>query len=256
MWYVYVWKKPDGTPFYVGMSKNPKRGNPTTAKSRNPHCARTVFLIGALNVIVERIENLTKKGAQSLEIELIAKYGRNDTGSGPLTNMTDGGDGVQNISEESRLRISEAAIRDREARSKRIRGDANPMANPDIRARAIERMRDPEVLAKYSGDNNPTKRPEVREKIKARWADPEYKEKQRLRKIGVPIHSEESKEIRRQRLLDPNNPMRDQHKILNTDPDIKAKRVAALNTEAVKAKISEGLRRSWAKRKAAKLDIT
>ena len=43
--------------------------------------------------------------------------------------------------------------------------------------------------------------------------------------------------------------MREYHKTLNTDPDIKAKRVATLRTPEVQAKISAGLKAAWAKRK-------
>lgn len=253
MWYVYIWKKPDGTPFYVGMSKNPKRGDPRSVYSRNPHCKRTVYLIGAENVLVDKVENLTKKAAVCLEIELIAKYGRADLGFGTLTNLTDGGEGIQNITKESRDRIAAAAKRDGVNRSKRISGDANPMRNPSIFSYAVERMRAPETVAKYSGDKNPARRPEVREKLKALWTDPEYKNRQRLNKIGRPIHSEEEKERRRQKLLDPTNPMREAHKKLNSDPTIRAKRTAALQTPEVRAKISEGLRRKWAERRATKI---
>lgn len=256
MWYVYVWKKPDGTPFYVGMGKTSKRWNPRTAFNRNPHCKRTVYLIGAENVIVEKIENLSKKEAIALEIELIAKYGRFDLGAGSLTNLTDGGEGVQNVTEESRARISAGGKADGENRAKRITGDANPMRNPDIFEYAVSRMRAPETVAKYSGAKNPAKRPEVRDKLKAKWEDPEYREKQRQNKIGRPIHSEEEKERRRQKLLDPNNPMREAHKKLNSDPDIKAKRAASLQTPEVRAKISEGLKKKWAERKATKSLLT
>lgn len=252
MWYVYTWKKPDGTPFYVGMGKTSKRWNPKTAFNRNPHCRRTVYLIGAENVLVDKIENLSKWEAAKLEMELIARYGRADLGLGPLTNLTDGGEGIQNITEESRLRISEAAKKDGNNRSARMLGEANPMRDPEIFAHAVERMRAPETLAKYSGDKNPAKRPEVRAKLKAKWEDPEYKEKQRKNKLGRPIHSEEEKERRRQKLLDPDNPMREAHKKLNSDPAIKAKRAIALQNPEVRAKISEGLRKNWAKRKAAK----
>lgn len=45
---------------------------------------------------------------------------------------------------------------------------------------------------------------------------------------GVTRPREEVLEAKRQRLLSPNNPMREYHKVLNTDPAIKEKRVAGI----------------------------
>lgn len=50
---------------------------------------------------------LTWKEACQLEIEWIAKIGRKDKELGPLVNMTDGGDGIYNLSKESKDKIRE-----------------------------------------------------------------------------------------------------------------------------------------------------
>lgn len=249
MHYVYIWSKPGNIPFYVGLGRTVDRWNPLTARTRNPHCKRTVMKVGLDNISVRVIENLSKADACRIEQTLISYYGRKDIGNGPLTNMTDGGEGIQNVSAESRKKMAKAANDQKQQRSDRISGDKNPMRNPDVYAHAVSRMNLPENIAKFSGSKNPSKRPEVRAKLKAKWEDPEYREKQRNNKIGKPIHSEESKEKRRQNLLDPNNPMREYHKVLNSDPAIKEKRVAALRSPEVQAKISAGLKLSWAKRK-------
>jgi hypothetical protein len=250
MYYVYIWKKPGNIPFYIGIGRTKNRWNPLYAKTRNPHCYHTVLQIGVNNIIIDLIEVSSKDKAARIEQTLIWYYGRSDLGLGPLTNMTDGGDGIQNISEESKKRMSESAIKQKNIRSNRIKGSKNPMKNPKIYAHAVNRMNTPEVLQKYSGNNNPAKRPEVREKLLAKWQDPEYREKQRLNKLGKKIHSDEEKERRRLKLLEPNNPMREYHKVLNTDPEIKAKRVATLRSPEVQAKISAGLKAAWAKRKS------
>ena len=110
-------------------------------------------------------------------------------------------------------------------------------------------MQDPDVQEKLRGNNNPAKRPEVRAKIKAKWAEPEYKAAMIEKRKGKPIHSKESKEARKQALLDPSHPIHAFNKTLNSDPEIKAKRVAALRSPEVQAKISASLKLSWAKRK-------
>jgi hypothetical protein len=234
--FVYVWKHND-TPFYVGLTKSSRRTNPLNAGGRSWLCKQKLSEVGPKNVVVElhRIDSIEE--AQELERSLIEKYGRIQLGNGPLTNLKLGGDGAKGMSDAGKL-----------ATSKRMK-ENNPMRNPSTRAKATARMNDPDIKAKFLGDANPAKRFEVREKIKAKWAEPEYRAAMIAKKKGKPIHSEAEKERRRKILLDPSHPMRDSHIKLNTDPEIKAKRVATLRTPEVQAKISAALKLSWAKRK-------
>jgi hypothetical protein len=234
--FVYVWKHND-IPFYVGMSKTQGRTNPLNAQPRGWLCKQTLAKIGPKNVVIELHIVDTIELAQALERSLIEKYGRIQLESGPLTNLRGGGDGVSSMSPEGRA-----------ATSARMKLN-NPMKNPETRAKLISRMNDPDVKAKFIGDANPAKRPEVRAKIKAKWADPDFKKAMSDARKGKPIHSDAEKEKRRQKLLDPTNPLRESHKFLNTDPDVKEKRLAALRTPEVQAKISASLKLSWAKRK-------
>jgi hypothetical protein len=234
--FVYIWKH-NNTPFYVGLTKAMSRTNPLNAGGRNWLCKQKLAEVGPKNVVVElhRVES-TEEG-QKLECSLIEKYGRIQLNNGPLTNLKVGGDGTETMSDSGRLATSERMKKN------------NPMQDPKVRAKLLARMNDPDVKARFTGDNNPSKRPEVREKLLAKWQDPEYKERQRAAKAGKPIHSDEEKEKRRQKLLDPAHPMREYHKVLNSDPAIKAKRVERLRSPEVQAKISAALKLSWAKRK-------
>jgi hypothetical protein len=135
------------------------------------------------------------------------------------------------------------------ALSERMKAN-NPAHNPNTRAKITARMNAPDVKKRFTGENNPAKRPEVRAKLKAKWDDPAYKEARRLEKIGKAKHSEEHKQKLRENLLDKDNPMREYHKVLNSDPAIKAKRNAALQSVEVRAKISAALKAKWAERKA------
>lgn len=234
--YVYVWKH-NGKPFYVGMSKTQRRTNPLNAGGRGWLCKQALAKIGPKNVVVELHMVDTVEEAQSLERSLIEKYGRIQLETGPLTNLKSGGDGSKGMSEAGRA-----------ATSKRMK-ENNPVHNPITRAKINFRMQDPDVQEKLRGDNNPAKRPEVRAKIKAKWDDHEFRAARVAEKVGRPIHSDEEKEKRRQKLLDPSNPMREYHKVLNSDPAIKEKRVAKLRSPEVQAKISAGLKLAWAKRK-------
>lgn len=234
--YVYVWKHNE-EPFYVGMSKTQRRSNPLNSGGRGWLCKQTLAKIGPKNVVVELHMVDTVEEAQLLERSLIEKYGRIQLGNGPLTNLKAGGDGSKGMTDAGKA-----------ATSKRMK-ENNPVHNPEVRAKINARMQDPDVQEKLRGKNNPSKRPEVRAKLKAQWEDPEFRAARIAEKVGRPIHSEEEKEKRRQKLLDPSNPMREYHKVLNSDPAIKEKRVAALRSPEVQARISAALKLSWAKRK-------
>ena len=234
--FVYVWKH-NKIPFYVGLTKSAGRCNPFNSGGRGWLCKQTLEKIERKNVVVELHAVDTLEEAQILERSLIEKYGRIQLGTGTLTNLRPGGDGSSGMSEAGRL-----------ATSKRMK-ENNPVLKAEVRAKITARMHDPDVKAKFLGNNNPAKRPEVRAKIKAKWADPEFKEKQRQKKLGKPIHTEESKEKLRQRLLDPKHPMKGFHLILNSDPVIKEKRLAGIRSPEARAKMSAKQKERWAKRK-------
>jgi hypothetical protein len=236
--YVYIWKDAAEVPFYVGFTKNKRRSNPRNNGNRNWLCKQKLAAVGVENVIVELRPVFSVEAGTALECSLISTIGRVQTGNGPLTNLTSGGDGVHPPTPEHIEKLRLAML------------DPNhPVRSPEARAKQRMRMQDADIKALFSGNANPAKKPEVREKLKAKWADPAYKNARIAEKIGRPIHTEEEKQRRREALLDPNNPMRDFHKALNTDPTIAAKRAATLRTPEQRARQSEAMRRYWAKRK-------
>lgn len=111
IYYVYMLFREDGiTPFYVGKGKGNRwmqherwaqRGN---AYKDNIICA---MKDKGIEVPKKKIaENLTNDEACALEIRLIAEIGRHP--NGPLTNLTRGGDGVVDHSEEAKASIGKA----------------------------------------------------------------------------------------------------------------------------------------------------
>ena len=130
-------------------------------------------------VIVMIAGTLTEQEALDEEVRSILEIGRKKLGTGPLLNMTDGGDGSSGWDPPKSWR---------ETRSKAISGSNNPCfgkKGPEhprfggkhtdehkARMREIsrERMNDPALRARMrkrmSGDSNPTKRPEVRETMR------------------------------------------------------------------------------------------
>lgn len=100
-YYVYEhYRKSDDVIFYVGVGQGRRF---KSKDSRNLHWKRTVEKHGFYSKIV--CDNISLKDAYELEIKLIKKYGKKN-----LCNITDGGDGVKNPKEDTRLKMSLAKI--------------------------------------------------------------------------------------------------------------------------------------------------
>jgi hypothetical protein len=98
-------------PFYIGISNVDDDYKRAYKRScRNKHWTN---IVKSTKYDVEiLIDNLSIEQAKEKEKEFIALYGRVDLKSGCLVNLTDGGDGVLNMSSNSELRmkLSKAAI--------------------------------------------------------------------------------------------------------------------------------------------------
>ena len=98
-YYTYAYLREDRTPYYIGKGKGNriyKRGSRVFAPPKDK--SRIIYLK----------QNLTEGEAFKHEIYMIAVLGRIDLGTGILHNMTDGGEGISNPSEETRKKISDA----------------------------------------------------------------------------------------------------------------------------------------------------
>jgi hypothetical protein len=102
---VYQHKRKDTNEvFYVGIGKSNKRAY--CKIKRNAHWYNIVNKIGYDIEIL--YENISWEEACEKEVELIKKYGRMDLKHGSLVNMSDGGDGLHNPSQETKKKMSEA----------------------------------------------------------------------------------------------------------------------------------------------------
>lgn len=214
--YIYIWKTPEGIPFYVGFTKNKRRTNPLNAGGRNWLCKQKLADIGATRVIIELRPVVSIEAGIELERQLIEEIGRIQTGTGPLTNLREGGEGTHVPTLEHREKLRQAML-----------NPNHPVRSPEARAKQKARMLDPDVKALFTGDANPAKKPEVREKIKAKWADPEYRAMMAARKIGKSIHSEEEKQRLRERIAKIPE-MKSWAERNGKDPEFDAKRIAGI----------------------------
>ena len=127
MYYVYVYFNPLKSsdmhtcgfePFYVGKGKKDRMRHHLFESNlkgdTNKHKANTIRKILSVNLIphIEIIQdNLSEAEAFNLERSLILQFGRADKHLGPLTNLTDGGEGASGkiFSPEYRKKLSNAA---------------------------------------------------------------------------------------------------------------------------------------------------
>ena len=227
--YVYIWKDAIGNPFYVGLTKRMGRTNPKNGGGRNWLTRQKLQEIGAANVVVEFHTVASIEAGQELERKLIDKYGRIQMGTGLLTNLRVGGEGMQSTSPERREQLRQA-----------MKSPDHPIRSPAARAKQRERMLDPAVRALFTGDLNPAKKPEVRAKLKANWEDPAFKEKIIAARTGLKRDLPEStKENLRVNLK--NNPaMQGWSKRNGIDAEFDAKRIAGI--QAAQPKRAEKMR--------------
>ena len=126
---------PAGSPVYVGISgaecrfHNLKRGRLTFEGCQ----------------IHKLAEGLTKDEAIATEIELIARYGRLDLGTGMLTNMTDGGEGLSGIVHTAETRAKMSAAKKGRTYS--------PETRAKMSAARMGKSRSPETRAKIAASN-------------------------------------------------------------------------------------------------------
>ena len=104
---VYIHKRldTDGI-FYVGIAN--RKDRPYSKCNRNKHWLNIVNKTDYKVLII--VDNVTHQEACDIEKVLIWTYGRQDLGEGCLTNMTDGGEGTINFSEEVRIKISKSKL--------------------------------------------------------------------------------------------------------------------------------------------------
>ena len=197
--YVYIWKDPSGTPFYVGMGSTLGRTNPKAKHHRNKACLQKLSEIGADAVIVEIHTAADVDAAKLLEQTFIAKFKRLRDG-GTLTNISAGGE-FHKTNEETKQKLvslwqTEAhrlsSINPRigvkrdlpESTKQALR--VNLLANPSMKSWAERNGKDPDFDAKRIAGiraaqgkrrekmSDPVALAQRKERLKATMASPEY----------------------------------------------------------------------------------
>jgi len=93
-------------PFYIGIGSDDNYDRANSKNSRNPHWTNITNITDYEIDIM--LEDLSWEQACKKEREFIAFYGRKDLGLGTLSNLTDGGEGLSNPSNDTIETISKS----------------------------------------------------------------------------------------------------------------------------------------------------
>jgi hypothetical protein len=241
--YVYVLCRPTGEPFYVGMGTGDRilvhEKNARHQRSYKSSIIKSIWASGhqVRRTILERFD--TAAEALALEVELIRVMGRRDLGHGPLSNLTDGGDGVLGLSEETRAlhrQMTSIGMSSQDVREKCLRHAERLWANPSWAADRVAELR-----AYWS---NPDNRKAQSERVKRHFSDPSVLAAHKARQKEALSRPEVRAKMRAAKLG------------RKQDPSHIAKRLEALRRPrkpGTGARISAGKRAASAARKAAAL---
>jgi hypothetical protein len=101
IFYVYIWFSLNGVPIYVGKGHGDRiKEYKWKSGSHNKHLGNLFRKLARQKIELPCViirENIIEEEAFELEILLIKIIGRKDLGTGPLYNLTDGGDGTSGI---------------------------------------------------------------------------------------------------------------------------------------------------------------
>lgn len=199
-------------PFYIGVSHRKERLNEHFWKSQEntfkQAVIRKILKEGCLreNITLIMLKDLSKEEAFNKEKEIIGKIGRRDQKLGPLTNLSSGGEGTLELTQEQKQQLKDYNIL-----NSRFKGKKHTKESKEKMRKTIGDKRKGELNANYGkrwtkeqkeqasinqkenlkhlrGDNNPSKRKEVKEKLretKLGKLNPNYKEWELLTPEGT-----------------------------------------------------------------------
>lgn len=199
MFYVYVYRDPRPTknnqPVYVGKGTGDRDLSHWSRGSHNKPFQDFIAHLKVRGLVApcERVfETNVETEAFAKEIELIALYGRRNTGTGTLFNLTDGGEGASGTIRTAAHRAMDSKFstehwQDPAYRAKIVAAQKAVQGTPEARAlkaeNSAEAWANPEVRNKRQtgikrGRSTAESKAKTSAQAKAQWSDPEYAARQ------------------------------------------------------------------------------
>lgn len=135
--YVYAWLRNNGTPYYIGKGSGRRAWGPS--RTYKPPVAWRIVILES---------NLSEIGAFALERRYIKWYGRKDTDTGILKNLTDGGEGTAGT-KPSAITRAKYRIRSGGKNNPRYKDVTYTFQHTDG---SVERLTQYEMMVKYNLD--------------------------------------------------------------------------------------------------------
>jgi hypothetical protein len=187
--YTYAYLRKNRTPYYVGKGTE-NRIYSTNRRVKPPKDkSRIIFLK----------QNLTEQEAFIHERYMIGVFGRIDLGTGILRNLTDGGEGVSNPSEETRRKMSEAHKNpSEETRRKMSESHTGKTLSEETRKKLSEAKKNSseETRRKYSeAQKGKTRSEETRRKMSEAKKNPSEKTRRKMSEAKKNLSEETRRKI-------------------------------------------------------------
>lgn len=199
MFYVYVYRDPrplkKDQPVYVGKGTGDRDLSHWSRGSHNKPFQDFISHLKQRGLVAqcERVfETAIEAEAFAKEIELIALYGRRNTSTGTLFNLTDGGEGASGTIRTAAHKAMDSKFstehwQQPEYRAKIVEAQKAVQGTPEARAmkseNSAEAWANPEVREKRQagikrGRSTAESKAKTSAQAKAQWSDPEYAAKQ------------------------------------------------------------------------------
>lgn len=205
-------------PFYIGKGKGNRAQHhlmncSLSSKSHKNNKIKSIKSKGIEPIIVIKKRNLTEKQALTTEVSLIKKIGRANLKSGPLTNLTDGGEGTSGkittdkckakLSAIAKAKPKEYWIAQRKLRnpipSKKEKKRQKEFSKCQLGIKQSEELIAKRVEARKGYKHSEETKRKISQGNKGRHLSEEHKAKLRAANLGFKV-SEETKEKIRARL--------------------------------------------------------
>lgn len=262
-------------PFYVGKGKGDRyldHGR-QGERSYNTHKERVLSKLNRLGlepIVVLKRKGLEEKVALDIERTLIEKIGRHNLKTGPLANLTSGGEGTagRKVSAKERKLRSESMLnrsklkklltksrtrKTLERKSESEKAETTRKRLESLEARTETEKKRSSARRKKSLKKSAPKRMKSRAQTLANRSEPEKELTKKRKQASWALRTpEQKKELERKRKTAWNSKTEEQKAVINTNRSNKVRKQKLNRTEEEKEVWRNKLRATWAKKMKAK----